>query len=235
MGLHLPQAPATYKAHSFLDFLNGRRSMSLCGNGFHLGLDRRTHSSSVCGSGNCDTLMRRGLGLFRSSSGALLGFPSLLLLLLALDVVLGFMPSPEWTEAVEEPDILEEVGIQPQARWNQEEGEDEKYETEDGHGEKQADQPHRSHGEIPHTLPQDERPQREENGGKDCKENNTGPDLGLPLWPFVQPHVMHHRVKVLLLFDLDLPQPFDSFLLFWFGVVVSFMGVFLGHSEGEHG
>lgn len=45
------------------------------------------------------------------------------------------LPCPHGSERVEEADVLEEIGVQPETRWRREHGDDEEDQSEDCHGE----------------------------------------------------------------------------------------------------
>lgn len=141
------------------------------------------------------------------------------------------LPAPQGLEAVKEPNVLEQIREQPETRRYSEDGDAEQDQTENGHSEEQSQQTHHADTKVPHTLTKHNRPKGEENHGKDTRHNSSSHCFLLPLRALVQPDIVHHRVDLLVLFDLDGPQALDSVL--GLGVVVSCVWVGLAHSQGE--
>jgi hypothetical protein len=77
------------------------------------------------------------------------------------------MPRPNRLETIKEPNILKQVREEPQARRMCEHGDAEEYQTEDAHNEEQADDAEHGHAKVPHSLPHDERPEREKHDNED--------------------------------------------------------------------
>jgi len=132
------------------------------------------------------------------------------------------LPGPDGTERVEEADVFEEVGVEPEARGCGEDGDDEDDQADNGHGEEESDEAEHGHAEVPHALPQHEGPEGEEDNGNDQDEGTGGVQLLLHLQAFVQPNVVVVVVGLLVLLNLDGPQALDAL---GFGVVVAVVGV----------
>lgn len=141
------------------------------------------------------------------------------------------MPTPQGLETVKETNVLEQIREQPETRRRSEDGDAEQDQTENGHGEEQPQQTHHADTEVPHTLTEHNRPKREEDHGKNTRHNGRSHCLLLPLRALVQPDIVHHRVDLLVLLDLDGPQTLDTVL--GFGVVVSCMRVDLAYPQSE--
>lgn len=141
------------------------------------------------------------------------------------------LPAPQGLETVKEPDVLEQIREQPETRRHSEDGDAEQDQSEDGHGKEQSKQAHHANTQVPHTLTEHNRPKGEEDHSKDTGHNGGGHRLLFPLWTLVQPDIVHHRVDLLVLLDLDGPQALDSVL--GLGVVVSCVRVDLAHSQGQ--
>lgn len=141
------------------------------------------------------------------------------------------MPAPQRLETVKEPYILEQIGEQPKTGWHRKHRETEQDKTEDRHGEEKTQQAHHAHTEVPHSLAEHDRPQREEYDGEDTRHHGRRHGLLLPLRTLVQPYVMHHGVGFLVLFDLDRPQALDAILRL--GVVMARVGIHFAHAQGE--
>lgn len=143
------------------------------------------------------------------------------------------LPTPQRLEAINEPDVLEEVRKQPEARRHDENGHAEQNQPEDGHGEEETQQTHHPDAEVPDALAEHHGPQWEEDNRKDTCHDGGGHGLLFPLWSLVEPDVVHHGVCLLVLLDLDGPEALDAGL--WFGVVVASMRVDFGDAQGEKG
>lgn len=124
----------------------------------------------------------------------------------------NLLPSPKRLEAIDNTHILKQIGKQPQTRRKHENRNAEQDQPKDSHSEEQSQQNHQPNTQIPHTLPHNHRPQREQHDGENTSHNTRSHRLGFPLWPFVQPHVVHHRVGFLVLFDLDVPESLHTVL-----------------------
>lgn len=143
------------------------------------------------------------------------------------------LPCPRGSERVEEADVFEEVGVQPQTRRRGKHCDDEENQPHNGHGEEQADQAQHTHAQVPHALAEEKRPQREQHDGNDEHERTCGIKLLLPLRALVQPNVVVVVVCFLVLLDADGPQALDAL---GFGVVVAIVGVLrvdLGDAQGK--
>lgn len=85
-----------------------------------------------------------------------------------------FLPTPNGLETVEEADVFEEVGVEPQARGNGEDGDAEEDEAEDGHGEEEGDESHHANAQIPDPDAQLDGPEREHDDRHDDRQRTPG-------------------------------------------------------------
>lgn len=154
----------------------------------------------------------------------------LLLILLQLLVICSFLPSPHWAERVEEADILEEVGVEPETRRNSKHGDEEQNQSENGHGEEETQQAQTCHREVPDANAHLVGPDWEEDNGENKRQSSTSIKLRLPLWALVQPDVVEFVASLLLLLNLDVPETLDSLLLLLFSGCFDF-----GDAKGEKG
>lgn len=143
------------------------------------------------------------------------------------------MPCPYRPERVEETHVLEEVGVEPETRRRSEHGDDEQDQPHYRHGEEQSDQAEHAHAEVPYTLPEEQRPEREQHNRHDEYQRTSGIRLLLPLRTLVEPDVVVVVVGFLVLLDADVPETLHAL---GFSVVVAFVplrGVDLGDAQGE--
>lgn len=141
------------------------------------------------------------------------------------------MPCPDGLEAVEEGNVLPQVGEQPQTGCVGEVGDAEENDTEDGHEEEETQQAEETPGEVVDALAQLEGPERVADDEEDDEQGDGGVNLAHHLAALVQPDVVHILLGLLLGLDLDSPQALDPLGLL---VVVAGVGVDLGDAQGEH-
>ena len=145
------------------------------------------------------------------------------------------MPSPHRPEAVKESNILEEVRVEPESRRHRKVCDSEENETKNAHGEEETNQTQHTHAEVPHTETQLHRPEREHDDSEDDGERTRSIQLRHDLRALVQPDEVQLIAALLLLLDLDRPQPLDALALGGGRVVVALVRVNLGDAQGEEG
>jgi len=141
------------------------------------------------------------------------------------------LPGPNWSEGVKEANIFKQVGVEPQSRWDRKHGDDEQDQADNCHCEEQANEAQTGHAEVPHSLPDHEGPEREQDDSNDAKECTHGIQFLLPLCALVQPDIVIVVASLLMLLNADSPETLDTL---GFRVVVAFVavrGIYFGDSE----
>lgn len=146
------------------------------------------------------------------------------------------MPAPEWSETVKESNILEQIWVKPQSRRNSEHGDPEENQPEYGHSEEESNKAQHSHTQVPNTKSHFHGPQWEHDDCEDHKKSTNGVQFLLDLGTFIQPNEMKLFSAFLLLLNLNSPKTLCVLRLVgsW-GMVMAFMRIGLGNSEGEEG
>ncbi|KAI3483106.1 hypothetical protein L1887_54031 [Cichorium endivia] len=113
------------------------------------------------------------------------------------------VPCPQGDERVDESDILEQVGEDPDTRLGDDDGDEPEDEPEDGDGKEEADQAQCCHREVPNAEAHRGGPEREHDAGEhDCDHSDTG-ELEPELRTLKEPDVVQLALEELLLVDLD--------------------------------
>jgi hypothetical protein len=147
------------------------------------------------------------------------------------------MPCPNRLKAVQERDILPQVGEQPQSRWSYEVRGAEEYDPKDGHEEKETEQDEEAPAQVVYTLAHLERPEGVEDDCEDDEQSESGVHLALDLAALPEPDIVHLLLRLLLRLDADGPKPLDALCLLGPMAValMAFIGVGLGDAQGKHG
>lgn len=101
------------------------------------------------------------------------------------------------------PNVRKEVREDPDARLDEDPGEDVEDEAEDGEAKEEGDDAEHGHAEVPYADPERGRPEGEHDSCENHGHHRDTPEQGLDLAAFDEPDVVLVRSKVLLSYDLQ--------------------------------
>ena len=116
-------------------------------------------------------------------------------------------PVPARLETIKESHVLEQVGEDPDPRLGPDrDRRDEDDQPHNRQPEEETQQPQAAHAQVPHALPELQRPQWEQHDGQQQQEHARRICLLLPLRALVEPRVVLPVLRVLLLLDAHRPD-----------------------------
>lgn len=124
------------------------------------------------------------------------------------------MPGPHRAERIEEPDVLKQIRIQPEARRGNDHGDDKEDEPEHAHDKEQTDEAEHSHAEVPDAEAEHRRPQREQHHAEEPQHEPDGDERHGPRPGLVEERVVQVVADLLLRLHLDRPLPFYALRVF---------------------